>query len=268
VPECRKLLRQLGPQTKEFKGGQLKPGNQATYRSFLNLFRNLSAVVASQSPLRSVITLDGTSLWTGAIYDSVKYHICLALNRVGISDCELLAAEFSRHLVWLKDHFTAISNREFPNPIVLTFDNQYRYASEMKRLRAVVRNGNEITSFKPLEEILTIAANCLLDQWTTPTKLPPLQQLSFRDSSEEFGLQAADLFSNLFFNYILAQLGHSDNKSTFKANVLQALLPSLNVAPDHLSDASLVALPDGQMSFQLNTQYFGLQTILGPTMEA
>lgn len=99
-------------------------------------------------------------------------------------------------------------------------------------------------------------------------KLPPLQQMSFRDSSTEFGLQAADLFSNLFFNYILAQLGDTRDKTLFKSNLLHDLLPSLNVDSEHISNASLVSLPDGQVSFELNTQYVGLQTILGPPTEA
>jgi hypothetical protein len=265
VPECRKLLSQIGSNAREFHGGKLKPTKQRTcrfYRKFLELFRNLSANVAVRTPLRCVITLDGTSLGTGPTFTSVKYHICHALEKVGISDCECMASEFSRQLVWLKDHFDAIAVRTFPNPLVLTFDNQYRYSSEMQRRRAVVCSDNK-TRYMRLEDVFTIAANCLLDQWHSSVKVPRIHRMSFRDSRTEFGLQAADLFSHLYFNYVLAKLGDDRETTRFKADLLQELLPSLKMTSMDLAGMSLISV-NGQKSFDLNTPYFGQQAILGP----
>ena len=267
VPECRKFLRHLGSNAKEFKGGNIKRGNLKAYKSFLRLFTNLSAVVAAQSPLRSVITLDGNSLESGEPFASVHKHILLALNHVGISDSQQVAAAFSRQLVWLKEHFAAISSHTFPNPLVLTFDNQFSYDRQMQDHRAVMRNGGELDSFRKLEDILTIAANCLLQQWQLPVKLPPIQQMSFRDSATEFGLQAADLFCNLYFNFVLAELGHSDASTTFKAEVCHAFLPSLTVSNELRASANLVSLPDGRISFEMSDPYFGEQAILGPPLQ-
>ena len=84
VPECEKFLKQLGPETKEFKGGHIKRGNLTAYHKFLTAFRNVAALVASNSPLRAVITLDGPVLETGEPFVSVEKHILLLLARVGI----------------------------------------------------------------------------------------------------------------------------------------------------------------------------------------
>lgn len=264
VPECRKLLAQFGPEAKEFKGGSIKPKNHKRYRQFLRLFRNLAAIIAEQSPLRMVMTLDGSSIQSGEPLVSVHKHIALALNRVGITDSDHIAQGFSRQLVWLKDHFEALSLRPFPNPLVVIFDNRYRYSQEMQRQRAILRNGVEFTSFRKLEEILTIAANCLLDQWKTPVPLPRIQQMTFRDSATEFGLQAADLFSNLFFNFVLFELGHSNDTVRLKADLCRELLPSLAITDELRARANLTQLPDGRTSFELLDANFGIRAILGP----
>ncbi len=146
VPECRKLLAQFGPEAKEFKGGSLKAKNHKRYKQFLRLFRNLAAIIAQQSPLRMVITLDGSSIQSGEPLVSVHQHIALALNRVGILDSEQVAQGFSRQLVWLKKHFEALTLRPFSNPLVVVFDNRYRYSQEMQRQRAIQRNGVELPS--------------------------------------------------------------------------------------------------------------------------
>lgn len=187
VPECRKLLAQFGPEAKEFKGGSLKPKNHKRYKQFLRLFRNLAAIIAQQSPLRMVITLDGSSIQSGEPLISVHQHIALALKRVGIIDSDQVAQGFSRQLVWLKEHFEALTLRPFSNPLVVVFDNRYRYSQEMQRQRAILRNGVELASCRALEDVLTIAANCLLEQWKTPMPLPQIQQMTFRDPSARRG---------------------------------------------------------------------------------
>jgi len=264
VPECRRLLAQSGPEAKEFKGGSLKPKNHKRYKQFLRLFRNLAAIIAQQSPLRMVMTLDGTSLQSGEPLVSVQKHIAIALTRVGITDSDQVALGFSRQLVWLKDHFEALSLRPFSNPLVVIFDNRYRYSQEMQRHRVIHRNGVELPSSRALEDVLTIAANCLLDQWKTPIALPRIQRMTFRDSSTEFGLQAADLFCNLFFNFVLSELGYSNKTVRLKAELCRELLPSLALTDDFRAKASLTPLPDGQTSFRLLDAKFGLRAILGP----
>lgn len=93
-----------------------------------------------------VITLDGSSIQSGEPLVSVHQHIALALNRVGILDSEQVAQGFSRQLVWLKKHFEALTLRPFSNPLVVVFDNRYRYSQEMQRQRAIQRNGVELPS--------------------------------------------------------------------------------------------------------------------------
>jgi hypothetical protein len=263
VPECQRVLGELGPAAREFKGGKIRHGNQEQYKRFLRLFRNLASLVAEHSPLRTVITLDGAAIETGEPFLSAHRHVALALGRVGITDCEQLARAFSRKLVWLKDHFEAISVRPFSNPLVVTFDNKYRYSDHMQRQRAIQR-GATIHSFRKLEDVLTVAANCLLDQWKKPMVLPPIEQLSFRESASEFGLQAADLFSNLYYNLVLSELGHSSDTVRLKADLCRELLPSIAISDELRSRAALTRLPDGQTSFQLLDANFGMQAILGP----
>lgn len=264
VPECRRLLAQFGPEVKEFKGGSLKPTNRKRYQQFLRLFRNLAAIIAQQSPLRMVITLDGSSIQSGEPLASVHKHIALALTRVGITDSDQVAQGFSRQLVWLKDHFDALTLRPFSNPLVVIFDNRYRYSQEMQRHRAILRNGVERASCRALEDVLTIAANCLLDQWKTPIPLPRIQQMTFRDSFIEFGLQAADLFCNLFFNFVLSELGYSNDTVRLKAELCRELLPSLTLTDEFRAKAGLTVLPDGRTSFRLSDPNCGFRTILGP----
>ena len=262
VPECRRLLAEFGPEAKEFTGGSLKTRNRKRYQQFLRLFRNLAAIIAGQSPLRMVITLDGSSIQSGEPFVSVHKHIALSLNRVGITDSDQVAQGFSRQLVWLKDHFAALTLRAFPNPLTVIFDNRYRYSQEMQRQRAIHRNGVELPGSRALEDVLTIAANCLLEQWKTPIPLPRIQQMTFRDSATECGLQAADLFCNLFFNYALSELGYSNDTVRLKAELCQELLPSLTITDELRAQAIVAPLPDGQSSFRLVDAHFGIRTIL------
>ncbi len=94
--------------------------------------------------------------------------------------------------------------------------------------------------------------------------LPRIQQMTFRDSATEFGLQAADLFCNLFFNFVLSELGHSNDTVRLKAELCHELLPSLALADDFRAQAALTVLPDGQTSFRLLDPNGGIQAILGP----
>jgi len=152
----------------------------------------------------------------------------------------------------------------FPNPLVVTFDNKYRYSDNMQLQRAIQRGGT-IHTFRKLEEVLTVAANCLLDQWKKPMALPPIQQLSFRESATEVGLQAADLFSNLYLSFVLSELGHSSDTIRLKADLCRELLPSIAISDELRTRAALIKLPDGQTSMQLLDANFGMRAILGPT---
>ena len=80
--------------------------------------------------------------------------------------------------------------------------------------------------------------------FTPPRPFPPIERIDGLFSEQNYFIQAADLFSHLFYNALKASKGSTDRKVIMKRELLVDVLPSLAF------DAALtnaLALSNGQL---------------------
>ena len=194
----------------------------------------------------------------------IETHLNLALAHIGIEDepTKLVAKSVSKQLTWLQDHLPSICEETIPNPVHLIFDGQYSDAKKLQKKRAILRYGNKITSFQSLEGILTVAVKCLLDNRNYDLRvIPKIEKITFRDSKAEFGVQAADLFSNLYFNFLLHEV-FGESRSELKADLLRELIPEISLT-DELRGNLINRTSGKNRALELGDPDIGQRVVLG-----
>lgn len=230
-PQFESFLKELPGSQDEFKGGRLNSQSKEAFKKFGCLFKNIAAFNAYRYDLKSVFTIDGVEHDRGCDVAWVEQEVRSTLTSHEIDNCDALTAAFSTQLNWFIDHFPAVSAQGFSNPFYVMMDNRSTNAEEML---AVESNGQD------LEEIFAKAARKVLAK--SKIKISDLRLFSYRFSQKEFGLQAADLFSHLLFNFLKDKLGCASRKTKIKSDFIQELLPSLEIPQTELTDFEMVEM--------------------------
>ena len=246
TPLCHGLLAKLGKDAKEFKGSAIKAGNKDIYLQFLQYFVNATAGVRDQVELHPIVTVDAKDQYVGKNYNWIFDIVRGGLKSLRIEDEDNLVTEFSQQILWLHQHWEKISTIRFTNPLVLLFDNKHRYAQRFNEERPVVNDKLIAPLFWELGKTMTSFANTLFANIEPRIPIPRISRFDFQWSPSEFGLQAADLFSNLVHSALRCEMGIKDDTTDLKYEML------LNVMPDFRLDrhlqAALVIDKDGNGS--------------------
>ncbi len=259
VPRSRELLKQLGPQAKEFKGSAIKRGNVRPYREFLYLFIDISARIADQAPLYAVVSLDATTAYAGQQFDCVRFNVVGALNNMHVTDADFLAEEFSRQMLWLHRHFPLIAPRGFRNDVVLTFDAKYLHAEESRAARFFSGDKLIVATTSTLESVFSSCARTLFSDHRSDIRLPNIGRVDrfrFVRSPDEFGLQAADVLSHLLYSAIRKSMGINDPGVDFKVQVLNEVMPDFEIDDALRASLTVVTGPDGRQDLRLTNPQF------------
>ncbi|MBC8373496.1 MAG: hypothetical protein ISS69_09185 [Phycisphaerae bacterium] len=258
VPECGKLLKQLGPDAKEFKGSNLSKGNRAIYQQFLERVTGVVGAIAEKAPLRAVVSVDSVEPYSGDNFNFVDGGVRKALNAFGISNIPKCVAEFSRQMLWLRYHLPKIIPEGLANELTITFDNQHKYAKE---LRNPIATGlvDQPRSLRPLSDLLTPFANILLQGALEPSTGPvKVEKFDFLWSEESFGVQAADLLANLTYHGLRYEHGFQNKKTKLKRDILYDFIPEaitcaeLQSGLSKVGDDLVCVNPQLLMTMQLN----------------
>ena len=225
APKCRGLLRKLGSDAKEFKGSNLTKGNKAIYKQFLERVTQVSGAIAERAPIRAVISVDAAEPYAGKNFGSINGEVSKALGAYGITDIPKCVSEFSRHMLWLHNHLPKVIPEGLRNELIVAFDNQHKYAEELRTPRAVGLV-NQHPILRPLSDLLTPFANTLLQGALKPATGPVrVQKFDFLWSEDSFGVQAADLLANLMYNALRYENGFRDQKTKLKRDILREFIP-------------------------------------------
>lgn len=192
-----RTLRRLGVHRlrgKEFHGKAINAGNADIYLRFLRYFVNAAAGVSDQADLHPIVTVDAEAQYIGGNTRWLFEQVTGALKNLGLENEDHLVAEFSRQILWLYLHWKKVPTPRFRNLLVLLFDNKHRYAQKFKVERLVVNEKLIAPLSGELGKTMTSFANTVLEP---RLPIPRISRFDFQWSPSEFGLQAADLFSNL-----------------------------------------------------------------------
>jgi hypothetical protein len=230
IPRCYDLLRKLGKDAKEFKGSNIKPGNVSIYKDFLQYFLNTVAQVSGQLEIHSIISIDSTLTYESDNYDTIFEIISGVLVDFKIKDEEHLAAECSRQILWLLNHYSRICNHIFANGLLLIFDNKHRYAQKLRSLRLINPEGLGVSVFWDMGDLLTRLTNKVLSKMKDKHTISEIKKFQFLWSNKEFGLQAADLLCHLMYNTLRYELGIKNDNTKLKRDILIEFLPDFSIS--------------------------------------
>lgn len=230
-PFCRDLLQRLGKGAREFKGSAIKNGNKDIYLAFLQAFVNEVANVADQWPLFPIISIDAMEVYSGPMFDSINGNVRGALKNLGISNEDQLVAEFSRQILWLHIHFKKITQLNLENDFILNFDNKHRYAESCGTNRFVTHRYLRASVSVKLENLLKSMAQTLIAKIEPRIAMPRIGGFRFQWSSNEFGLQAADLLCHLVYNRLKYEMGIVNANTELKSQILWEVMPCNIIDP-------------------------------------
>ena len=114
VPRCKELLLKLGKDAKEFKGSGIKAGTLGIYREFLKGFINVAAQLADAAPVYSIVAIDSTGVYGSHSFKQIYDNVAGTFAKLGITDEDHLAVEFSRQILWLHIHYPPCDISERP----------------------------------------------------------------------------------------------------------------------------------------------------------
>ena len=231
IEESRNLLNSLGTHAKEFKGSKIRSGNVSIYRDFLRRWIDVCAMVGNQVTLYPIVSFGSQSSYEGSDVAQMKSVIESALTSIQPSvhssvHSELLD-EVCRQTKWMIHHFHKVAPSSFTNKMILCFDNKHRYAQLMRDHRAVVGNNSKI-DFWGTEKMIRTLLNIIMSN-SPKYKIPTLDQFIFTWSTEEFGLQAADVLSHLIYSCIRYEMGIQDAITTTKKELLKEFIPDFEI---------------------------------------
>lgn len=254
VPRCRELLAKLGPDAREFKGSAIKRGNVGPYRDFVRLFTSVSTHIADHAPLFPVVSLEGMASYESQQFESVRFNVAGALQNLNASNVDYIVSEFSRQILWLHCHLLTVAPQSFRNDWVFTFDAKYLHAEQTRENRFFSGGRLGVATMSSLESVLSSCARTLLNDSRSVMRLPTIGRVArFRvlRSSDEFGLQAADVLCHLVYSALRQAVGIVDGNTEFKVNLLKEFMPEFTIDEDLRSKLEVVTGKDGRRDLGL-----------------
>ncbi|NLE36848.1 MAG: DUF3800 domain-containing protein, partial [Pirellulaceae bacterium] len=189
-------------------------------------FINVSAHISDQAPIFPIVAVDASGVYSGENYDWVYKNVTGGLANMGIHDEDQLAAEFSRQILWIYNHYKKITDRKLTNELVLCFDNKHQYAGRMRALRAMTNDKLIVPTLWQLEYTMRSFANTLFAYMEPKIPIPKIDRFQFQWSASEFGIQAADLLCHLIYSGIKNAMGITEGNIQLKASILREVMPA------------------------------------------
>lgn len=240
IPECKKLLSSIGPNCKEFKGKNISKKNMKAYINFLALFVDVSVIFSDQYKMRPLVSIDSYDFYSDQMHKNILHEIKKAFNKSSNTHHEKVFSDFVTQIIWLVHHFKDLTQTTFINGFEFIFDNKFSYAKDIKKFKMFKdMSGRQVVL--EIRRILKIFAQSILEKFGVKN----VQGWSYQDSSECFGLQAADLLVHLVYSCLKFEKGLKERTAEAKREVLRTFLPNflanLNVSEDFdLIDAQIV----------------------------
>ena len=224
VPESRRILSRLGAKAKEFKANKLSKDNQAHYEEFLRLFLSGVAAVGMTGKAFSIVTLDGPDFHPPAQLAAIASTVGATVAEYGVSLPVGLLNEFARQLAWLLHHGSHIVPGPLANPLAITFDSKHRYGQEV-RTPVFIHKGSGVALLWRTSALLTRVVDTAACKKHIPVSA--IEAFDFGFSQAEFGLQAADLFANLYHACLRHVAGARDHGTVLRHALLARVAPAL-----------------------------------------
>lgn len=244
-PKAAELLRKLGKDAKEFKGGKICKGNAHIYKDFFERIMLVLGAQAKKSDMRPIVSVNASDVYEGKNSELAYNVICKKLLQVGISNIPQATSEFAKQLLWLHNHFPQIRPRQVPNSFDLIFDEKHSYAKELRDLRVIRRIDGSVV-FLEFGEILTSCANMLFRRVLRPTIEPVrVRHFQFESSRDSFGIQAADILTHLVYIALMHNKGLKTKNSALKVSLLREFFPD-GIGCNILDDA--IQVRDGKIT--------------------
>ena len=98
----------------------------------------------------------------------------------------------------------------------------------MRDTKAVVGNNSKIVFWRT-EKIIRTFLNTIMPKSTPNYRIPNLRKFTFTWSTEEFGLQAADVLSHLIYSGIRNEMGIQDAITATKKELLEEFIPDFKI---------------------------------------
>jgi hypothetical protein len=227
-PACRRLLRQFDVSATEFHANRIssKTAVVRIYSQLLQYIVNAISLTSDASTIRSIISVDSYDQYINQNYTTIRDSVRIALASLQVSDLGRLEEEISRQIVWLIQHINHAIPTRYRNHLKIIFDNKHNLARECRNLRTVQVNGRPPTLLET-ERIIKVTLNAFFSVHANLFNLPHIDHVSFCESEREFGLQAADLFSNLMYGAIRYAKGITIPATSIRNTLLNTVMPGL-----------------------------------------
>lgn len=208
-------------QLKTFHGHRIRSKNQAVYAKFLQYGVNVCALVAEATPLRSILTLRGST----ADADNLSWLNSQVESAAGTHAAvpSGLLAEVVNQALWVHENLEHICREPVSSPFRLVVDNKHRYAQQTKEQRLVVSDRR----LARLEtgRVCTAITNAVLGLLVRDGWCPRFTSVEFVDDADSRPLQLADLLTNLTYAAIRHEKGHFQQSTALKHSLWRRVQP-------------------------------------------
>ena len=253
VPQCQEILKHFGAE--EFKGSAIKRGNVQHFERFLDVVFTIVEKLASlDSPVHSAISMDGMGIYSSPQFDNLFSNVQGAATKMGIENHDRFCAEFARQMLWVHLHLPKIAPHGFKNEVAFTFDNKYRYAESSKHDIWVDHESLLCATTTNLKNTMTSMAKTLLSARQSVirnSKVSKVCSYEVVKSDQEFGVQAADVLSHLFYTAIAKKMGVEQKHTQTKVDLLHNFVSELEL-DGLLPDLEGVSSNEKTTGFKLN----------------
>ncbi len=218
---------------KEFKARDIKRGNVASFREFLQRVVNVVHIVGNRSILRSIIAVDGDIPARMTMFDKVYRQARIALSNNGVvldSDLENLLKDYCSQYLWFVDHFKYIAPHAVENEFRILLDDRYKNAQTGQQTKLVPTKHGFAWPIS-VTRLITSTFNSMRSVHQMTDRLPRVSEIKHYWSEDHYGIQAADLLSNLLYNFLKYEMGIRDPKGTteLKRDLLLEVVPGMSV---------------------------------------
>lgn len=249
----------------EFKAGDITGGNVGVYREFLRFVVNVIAETGLQSPLRSIVSVESMSIYRSNLCSSVRQAFEKAFARNGVDT--KLVIDMAELTVWCGHHLRYVLPEGAANPFALVLDERYR--NDLRVAEQKWFNSPTLGFATPmvLRDILPGLLNVGLrllrstPKWTVPAV--EVVNVDFVQSSSSIYLQAADLISNLAFNYLLYKKGVRTKPTCIKHDLFAGVMDGGEPSEDFMRWLQVVDEGQGGIKLSGGSDMFAGRLTLG-----
>lgn len=245
--EAMELLRELGDEEVEFHANKIASWNIGVYQRFLQLVMRGIHMVTDVSTITSLVHVFGADAQDSAEIRGTMDFIDGIWEGEGGRHTEELLIELARQVLWFASYGQDLFPERYRAELHVYIDDEGRLAELIEAIRAydVFGRGLLMTG----SELITKTLGAIRRQVPRYSTIPPIEEWRYLKSETSFGIQAADLISNLFQGAIRCELGDPSQASALRRDLIEELT-KFELPEDLEAHVELVPLPDGQQGLR------------------